>query len=318
MEDAAPSAAPPAAEPAAPAPTPISAAPPVACNLTGDSLTFHEDWLGTGLEVEELTPAGWDPTRHPTLIFLHGDNTAPGQYHCYRELLAGCCVRSIHPRQPTTARSKLEPLGWDQRFIRWTNLVAVYERVAAEQDADRIFIGGHSIGAYTAMLAAGARSEIDGQRAGNCAGGRCRSLPAAGYISISGWPARGSQRRRGPFWFPPDGFDELRPGRYVAYGTRDTSRTDPCLTRRPPACRGDAYEVDRDRAEELNLRLDVVEGFEHVSFLCDENWRRTHTHPAEIQAFVERLGDWIAETNTSSARAQGVSADDRNERRTSP
>ncbi|MBW2278518.1 MAG: hypothetical protein JRF63_13575, partial [Deltaproteobacteria bacterium] len=143
-----------------PAAEPILADPPAACTMTGDSLTIDDDWQGTGLEVEELIPEGWDPQRHPTLIFLHGDNTAPGQYHCYRELLASCCVRSIYPRQPNTARCEMEPLGWDQRFIRWSNLVLVYSKVVEQQDESMVIIGGHSIGAYTAMLAAGARSGI--------------------------------------------------------------------------------------------------------------------------------------------------------------
>lgn len=282
-------------------PEPIVARPQTACAESAESLVVHDDWLGTGIPVEELTPAGWDPARHPTLIFLHGDNTAPGQYHCYRELLASCCVRSLYPRQPTTARSELEGLGWDQRFIRWANLVAVYRRVVEQQAPDRVFVGGHSIGAYTAMLAAGARSELGGQGAGNCAGGRCRPLPAAGYISISGWPARGALSSK-RFWFPAEAFDALAPNRYVAYGTRDTSRTDRCLTSRPPICRGDAFLVDRDRAEELNLRLDVVEGFEHFHFMCNEDWRESHQHPQKIQELVERLADWITQTTRDDRR----------------
>lgn len=282
-------------------PRSITAQPPAACAESAESLTTHDDWLGTGIGVEELIPGGWDPERHPTLIFLHGDNTAPGQYHCYRELLASCCVRSLYPRQPTTARCGLEGLGWDQRFIRWTNLVTIYRRVVKQQDPDRVFIGGHSIGAYTAMLAAGARSEIDDQHAGNCPGGRCRPLPAAGYISISGWPARGS-RSPEPFWFSADAFDALRPNRYVAYGTRDTSSTDRCLTLRPPGCRGDAFLADRDRAEALNLRLDVVGGFEHYHFMCNQDWRESHKRPRIIRAFVERLGDWIVQTAGNERR----------------
>lgn len=280
--------------------------PAAACAVTADSLAVHDDWLATGIPVEQLTPAGWDPARHPTLIFMHGDNTAPSQYHCYRELLAACCVRSIYPRQPTTKRSQLEALSWDQRFIRWSNLVGIYEKVAAEQEPSRIFIGGHSIGAYTALLAAGAKSAIDGERARNCKPGRCRPLPAAGYISISGWPAQ-SARKRKPFWFSKDAFEALSPNRYVAYGTRDNGRADPCLLRQPPTCRGDAYQVDADRAEQLNLRLDVVEGFEHFHFMCNADWRVSHQQPAKMRDFVERLADWIATTNADQASRPPVS-----------
>jgi pimeloyl-ACP methyl ester carboxylesterase len=265
-----------------------------------ESFTVHDDWMETGISVEQLVPEGWDPARHPTLIFLHGDNTAPSQYHCYRELLASCCVRSLYPRQPTSKRSQLEPLGWDLRFIRWTNLVTIYEKVAAEQEAARIFVGGHSIGAYTALLAAGARSEIAGRSARDCDADSCRPLAAAGYIAISSWPAQGARKRR-PFWFPRRAFEALSPNRYVAYGTRDNARADRCLRQQPPSCRGDAYLVDQQRADELNLRLDVVEGFEHTHFMCNPDWRKSHQHPQQIRAFVERLADWVAATNAAQA-----------------
>lgn len=274
---------------------PILAAPPQACAVSADSLKHHDDWHGSGIEVDELVPDGWDPERHSTLIFLHGDNTAPDQYHCYRELLASCCVRSLYPRQPTSARSGMEPLGWDQRHVHWLNLAAIYFEVIRQQNKDRIFIGGHSIGAYTSMLAAGARSRVRRDRVGNCTRRSCRPLRAAGYISISGWPAQSSRARR-PFWFAKRAFGRLQPNRYVAYGSLDTSRTDSCLHQTPPTCRGDAYEVDRERADELNLSLDVIEGFEHKHFMCNDDWRESHEHPEQMRDFVERIGDWIAET----------------------
>jgi pimeloyl-ACP methyl ester carboxylesterase len=274
---------------------PIVQNPPAACSLSADSLTTADDWRGTGLEVGELVPDGWDPRRHPTLIFLHGDNTAPDQYHCYRELLAPCCVRSIYPRQPNSAAGGIDALGWYHRYLRWSNLRLVYDLVTAEQDAELVFIGGHSIGAYTAMLAAGANSWILKEQAGNCTPRRCRPLPAAGYISISGWPAR-SRRARQPFWFSRKAFEQLEPNRYVAYGTHDTSTTGDCFYSTPPLCRGDAFEVDRKRADELNLRLDVLEKFEHSHFMCNENWRESHRYPQGIRDFVDRLGDWIAAT----------------------
>jgi len=272
---------------------------PTRCTIGEDSVVHDSDWLGTGVEVTELTPTEWDPDEHPTLLFSHANDLLPQSYVCYQYLLAERCVRTVMPRQWNTEDGELPHLGWEARALRWESTLAVYDELTEQQNTDLIFIGGHSIGAYTTLLAAGADSFIGEQQAGNCEVDddevECEPLDAAGYVIISGWPAQRAAASP-PFWFAHDAFADLGPSRFVAYGQLDASSGDPCLQETPPACRGDSYWIDAPAAADLNLRHVALEGFDHLDFTCNGNWEEDHAFPEAIEEFVASLGDWIRQT----------------------
>jgi pimeloyl-ACP methyl ester carboxylesterase len=262
---------------------------PPACTVTAESTTVHDDWNGTGIEVTELRPVQWSASEHPTLLFGHGNDLFPDSYACYRELLAESCVRTIVPRLWNTDDGDLPHLGWEARQLRWDDTLAIYDELAAQQEHELIFVGGHSMGAYSALLAAGADSIIGGDQV------ECEPIDAAGYVIISGWPAQNAVADP-PFWFAEHAFEELRPNRFVAYGELDVSSGDPCLEVSPPSCRGDSYWIDEQEAEDANLEHVLVTAFEHCDFACGPDWREDHPDPAGIEAFVGDLGAWIWHT----------------------
>ena len=250
----------------------------------------------TGIEVTELRPFEWMAPLHPTLLFGHGNNLSPGSYHCYAQLLGERCIRTLMPRLWNTDDGDLPHLGWEARQLRWDDTVAVYDELTAQQDDDLVFIGGHSMGAYTTLLGAGAVSVIGEEQGGNCEldGDQieCETLDAAGYVIVSGWPAQSAQNDP-PFWFDHAAFEDLLPSRFVAYGELDSSSGDPCLAETPPSCRGDSYWIDETEADELNLIHEMVTGFDHLDFACGANWETAHSDPDAIADFVEGLAHWI-------------------------
>src|SRR6185503_21080111 len=101
---------------------------------------------------------------------------------------------------------------------RWTEVSSVHRALSQLQDPRHIFFAGHSFGAYTSLLAAGADSRVASGQAGNCLTDECPALPAQGYVILSGQPAQNAVNAQ-PFWFGPSAFDRVALRRYVAYGT---------------------------------------------------------------------------------------------------
>jgi pimeloyl-ACP methyl ester carboxylesterase len=257
---------------------------------------IDEDWHGTGIEVAEIIPHGWDPATHPTLLFGHGNGFFPESYTCYGEILGRSCVRTVLPRQWNTDDGDYPHLGWEARELRWESTVAVYDVLSEQQDTELIFVGGHSMGAYTALLAAGADSRIGEHQAGNCEveddETTCEPLEAAGYVIVSGWPAQGAMDDP-PFWFAEHAFAELRPDRFVAYGELDESSGDACLDETPPVCRADSYWIDADSADDLHLKHVMLPSFEHEDLACGPSWIQSHAFEHAIVGLVYELEDWI-------------------------
>jgi hypothetical protein len=249
------------------------------------------NWQGTGVTVDVFTPSGWS-VADPTVVFSHGDGLSPTQYHCYREIWAEHGIRTISP---------YETDGTDTagRQARWTEVSSVHRALSQLQDPRHIFFAGHSFGAYTTLLAAGADSRLGSGQAGNCPSDECPALPAQGYVILSGQPAQNAVNPQ-PYWFGTSAFDHLAPRRYVAYGTADYSPLDACMASGSPACRGDSYTIDGTRAADLGLELHVQDGFTHLMFLCGPNWRTTHTEPAAIQALGDDIARWIASVSEGS------------------
>lgn len=132
------------------------------------------DWQATGVAVDVFTPPGWS-IEDPTVVFSHGDQTSPSQYHCYREIWAEHGIRTISP---------YEQNGSDNagRQARWSQIRKVYHALSELQEPRRLFFAGHSFGAYATLLAAGADSRTGNLNALNCHGDECPALPAQGYV----------------------------------------------------------------------------------------------------------------------------------------
>ena len=241
------------------------------------------NFAGSGVSADVVTPTGFNPSRDPTVVFSHGNKSEPSQYACWSELLAKLCIRTVSPMLTNTTSSEGDFVA---RQARWTEISAVYTGVRTDTPSTRIVFAGHSFGAYTTLLAAGADRRIGSETAGNCTASGCQALAAAGYVVISGQPAA-SARNPVPFWFAPTAFSALAPGRYVTFGSVDSSPNDVCLDDRPPMCRNDSYTSAAENTS------DIVPDFRHIDFACGARWRTTHAKPAAMEALVGRVGVWV-------------------------
>lgn len=237
-----------------------------------------QDWRGSGQAALVVTPNGWQAS-NATVIFSHGAGSSPENYVCWPQLYADRNIRTILPYTP----GAISP---QTRASRFTVLQRIHRVAVQQQGSNRIVFGGHSFGAYATLLAAGADGRVTGVDPGNCSGTSCSPLAAAGYLVISGQPAQ-SAEATAPFWFPRSGFGALQGGRYVIYGSRDFSSTDPCLSaaRNNPLCRSDSYTVDQASATALGNRLRLVDGFDHGAFGCGAGWR-SRSDAAQLESLI--------------------------------
>jgi hypothetical protein len=215
---------------------------------------------------------------HGNSPFMGGNTSPPSLYTCWSEVLAESCIRTV---APTLTNGE----DFAARRARWTELRAVYGAVRADTPPSRIVLGGHSFGAYVTLLAAGADSRMGTDNAGNCDEAGCAPLESAGYVVISGQPSQ-SAVGEPPFWFGPTAFQSLAAGRYVTFGSNDSSPNDPCLSETPPTCRNDSYAASPENVS------DVVQGFGHLDFACGARWRMTHSDPEAMEALVRRVAAW--------------------------
>lgn len=261
------------------------------------------NWSATAQTVLDISPGNWTPSS-PTVIFAGGAGGEIEPYRCYAETWQAQGIRTVIPLMAGG-------ITFEQRRSRWRQLNTIYEALLRQPAGnwkrppvrrEKLVIAGHSFGAYVALLAAGADSRLGQEQAGNCAAdGRCAALSAAGYLILSGQPAQNA-RANPPFWFRPDAFRALAPGRLVIYGSKDFVPTDPCMTETvvdSPSCRGDAHTA-QPAASNRHSQLKVIEGFSHSDFGCT-GVRKEH---AESLTNLQReIGEWIVQiTNRAPER----------------
>jgi predicted dienelactone hydrolase len=162
---AASSTAPPAAKTEAPA------SPPPAAELARSGLavvgeaeiTLTDDERKRDLRVDVTYPNGPGPL--PVVLYSHGDGGSGDDARPLARFWAtrGFIVLAPSHRDPPSAKNGVDPKAWEARardlaFVI-DSLPGIGERVAplaGKLDAGRVGVGGHSYGAYTAGLLAGA------------------------------------------------------------------------------------------------------------------------------------------------------------------
>lgn len=112
-----------------------------------------------GLQVRVFVP-GTVPA--PAVIFSHGFGGSKLGYGYLGRHLAAHGIVSLHPshRDPATVDEAMrDPRVWQERAH---DLAALLAALPAEVDDARVGVAGHSLGAFAALLCAGARVRIDG------------------------------------------------------------------------------------------------------------------------------------------------------------
>jgi pimeloyl-ACP methyl ester carboxylesterase len=263
---------------------------PVSCGASGrGTLQCFSNWRGSGIAAEVETPSGFDPATTPTVIFSHGANSSPRAYECYRQLWVERGIRTISP--------DLDDDITTGRAARWSSIKAIHAALLREQSANHVFFSGHSFGAYTTLLAAGADSRTASQDAGNCGGTTCEVLAAAGYVPVSAQPAQ-SALRASPSWFGRDAFRALAPHRLVIFGSVDYSVEDPCMSSSSatvPICRADSTVIDSSSSA-ADASYQVIAGFSHNNFACGQGWP-SRADVGLLRQVVGVMGDWILARN---------------------
>jgi predicted dienelactone hydrolase len=169
--------------------TPVSAEMPVDPLAVDSSLYRVEDhdWHDAGrsrdVPVRLYLPPSMDhdPTPRPLLVFSHGIGGARDDYKYLGAYLASRGYVVVHVQHvgsdrqlwrgnPFTLVSRLSEAATDTEAIhrvsdiRYALDTLLNRPLANRIDQDRIFAGGHSYGANTAMLLSGARVERNGRR----------------------------------------------------------------------------------------------------------------------------------------------------------
>jgi predicted dienelactone hydrolase len=260
-----------------PAPAPaeaVSTAPPAAAELARSGLavvaetevTLGES-TGTAVAVHVTYPQGQDPS--PVVVFSHGaGGSGPGYQPLFRfwathgyTVLAPAHADSagmrgrdhtLDAREPS-ADASTNPKTWEARVRDLTTVIAgaaeIEASVAALRgrlDVRRLGVGGHSLGAFTAQLLAGAAVNVPhGKKGKTFADPR----PSA-FLLLS-------PQGRGPQGLTAQSWESVSRPLMVITGSRDrgprgqppTWRLDP-FRLSPP---GDKYAV-------------VIEGASHLSF----------------------------------------------------
>jgi predicted dienelactone hydrolase len=153
------------------------------------------------------------PTRggpHPVIIFSHGFGSTPRGYTSLSAYWAShgyVVIRPAHAdagkllnvRATAETWSTTTPQEWRDRVRDITVIIdsfqaleRQYPELQGKLDSSRIGVGGHSYGAYTAMLVAGATTSVDGAQAVSYADPRVRAVLAMSPQGPS--PSRGLTR----------------------------------------------------------------------------------------------------------------------------
>jgi dienelactone hydrolase len=155
----------------APDAAPPPAAPPPAAELARSGLavigeadvTLTDSARKRDLPVDVTYPNG--PGPFPVVVYSHGDGGSGNDARPLARFWAthGYVVLAPSHRDPPSAKNGTDPKAWEARARDLSFLIdslpGVGERVAplaGKLDAGRVGVGGHSYGAYTAGLLAGA------------------------------------------------------------------------------------------------------------------------------------------------------------------
>ena len=224
-----------------------------------------------GLPVRVHLPAD-APGPLPVIVFSHGLGGSRMGYSWLGRFWAAHGYVVVHPSHHDGVRLRLEdvesaapgvaalraikqaiddPRNWENRprdlaraIDHLPLLPELIPRLQGKIDSTRIGIGGHSYGAYTALLCAGARIELQGTI-------RDFSEPRArAFVALSP-PGNGSRGLDGESWARIE-----RPVLCVS-GTRDGG-----LQGQPPQWREESFHAMRPPGKALV----VVEGAEHFTF----------------------------------------------------
>ena len=255
---AASSSAPPSAKRAAPA-----SAPPAAelarsgLAVIGESeITLTDSERKRELPVDVTYPNGDGP--FPVVVFSHGDGGSGDDARPLARFWAtrGFVVLAPSHRDPPPAKNGVDPKAWEARARDLSfvieSLPGIGERVAplaGKLDAAKVGVGGHSYGAYTAGLLAGATIEAPKGSKGE----KIRSFadPRAKAFLLLSPPGAGL---RG--WTSSSWTDVARP-LLVVTGSRDKGSQG-----QAPSWRLDAFRLS-PAGDKFAL---ILEGASHLSY----------------------------------------------------
>ena len=208
------------------------------------------------LAVDVTYPNG--PGPFPVVVFSHGDGGSGDDARPLARFWAtrGFVVLAPSHRDPPSAKNGVDPRAWEARARDLSfvidSLAGIGDRVAplaGKLDAGRVGVGGHSYGAYTAGLLAGATIEAPkgskGEKTKNFADPRPKAFL---LLSPPGAGLRG--------WTSGSWSDVTRP-LLVVTGSRDKGSKG-----QPPSWRLDAFRLSPP-GEKFAL---VLEGASHLSY----------------------------------------------------
>ncbi len=222
----------------------------------------HDGRRGVEISLRGYAPAGRGP--FPAVVFSHGFGYSRLGYGFLGSELARAGIISLHPTHAGTDAAALlgfadtqaalsfalgRPELWRSRAADVTAVIDAVEsdQLAAIQGrcaAARIGVAGHSFGAFTALLVAGARIFVEGREEQH-GDPRPRAFCA---LSPPGLGQRGLQ---------PGSLRDLTRPVLCMYGTRDQGPH-----QQPPSWRGEAFD-DLPPGDKLEL---VLDGAPHETF----------------------------------------------------
>ena len=243
---------------------PASTARPPAAELARSGLavvgeadvTLTDSARKRELPVDVTYPNG--PGPFPVVVFSHGDGGSGDDTRPLARFWAtrGYVVLAPSHRDPPSAKNGTDPKAWEARARDLSFLIdslpAIGERVAplaGKIDAARVGVGGHSYGAYTAGLLAGATIEA----ARGAKGEKTRSFadPRPKAFLLLSPPGAGLRGLTASSWA-----DVARP-LLVVTGSRDKGSQG-----QPPSWRLDAFRLSPS-GDKFAL---LLEGASHLSY----------------------------------------------------